>query len=107
MKKFFAIGIALALSGCGGTLVKDADLKSELERMGYTKVLLQPKRIDCGRYGKGKHYLGTRKDGAKVLGQICYKKASDHIEYKVDINKVVSGNKAKPGIDGTPFNKAD
>jgi len=103
MKKIIAISMLLALAACGsGTIVKDSDLQAHLQKMSYTKVMLMPKRLDCGRYGRGKHFIGTRKDGAKILGQICYRKASDHIEYKVDINKV---NPGKIDIDGTPFSK--
>lgn len=90
MKKIIAIASVLALSACGGPVVKDGDLKAKLESMGYSKVLIRKGKLNCGQFGSGKHFLGTKKDGTKVIGQICYKKAERDIQYKVDINQVIN-----------------
>lgn len=87
MKKILAFLPALALVACGQPVVKDGDLRAKLTSLGYTKVLIRPGKLNCGSFGKGKHFLATQKDGMKVIGQICYKKAERDIQYKVDINQ--------------------
>lgn len=88
MKKILAMTALLALAACGSQpIVKDGDLKNKLTSLGYTKVLIQPGKLNCGQFGRGKHFLGTQKDGDKVIGQICYRKGARDVEYKVDVNK--------------------
>lgn len=99
MKKILAFASALALAGCGGPLIKDGDLEAKLTSLGYSKVLIQGKRFSCGRFGQGKHFIGTKKDGTKVVGQICYKKGERDVQYNVAINKVLGG-KAASGVSG-------
>lgn len=87
MKKILAFTALLALSACGSPYVKDGDLTTKLTSMGYSKVLIRPGKLNCGQFGKGKHFLGTRKDGMKVIGQICYKKGKGDVQYNVAINQ--------------------
>lgn len=91
MNKFLALIPALALVACGGPVVKDGDLVKKLESLGYSKVLITKQKLNCGRFGKGKHFIGTKKDGSKVIGQICYKKADRDVQYNVAINKTITG----------------
>lgn len=100
MNKYLALIPALALAACGGPVVKDGDLKTKLESMGYSKVLIRQGKLNCGRFGTGKHFLGTKKDGTKVVGQICYKKVDGKVDYNVAINQVLG--KGGPLVTPTP-----
>lgn len=87
MKKILAMTALLALAACGSQpVVKDGDLKNKLTSLGYTKVLIQPGKLNCGQFGRGKHFLGTQKNGKTIIGQICYRKGASGVEYKVDVN---------------------
>lgn len=100
MNKFLALIPALVLAACGsGPIVKDGDLKTQLEKLGYSKVLITQQKLNCGRFGKGKHFIGTKKDGSKVIGQICYRKAERDVQYKVDINQTIVDTKGKTTLD--------
>jgi len=87
MNKFLVMIPALALVACGQPMIRDGDLQAKLKTLGYTKVLIRPGKLNCGQFGKGKHFLGTRKDGMKVIGQICYRKAERDVQYNVAINQ--------------------
>lgn len=105
MNKIIALLPLVALAACG-PIVKTGDLVSHLESQGYTKVMIQPKELNCGRFGEGHHFLGTQKDGTKILGQICYKKSGSTIKYQVDTNKVISGgNKSSTNGISDPWKK--
>lgn len=84
MKKFLLCLPILTLIACD-PVVTDGDLKVKVESLGYSKVLIQPKRLNCGRYGQGKQFIGTKAGGSKVIGQICYLKAARDVQYKVSI----------------------
>lgn len=99
MNKFLALIPVLALAACGQPVVKDGDLAKKLESLGYSKVLITKQKLNCGRFGKGKHFIGTKKDGSKVIGQICYFKASRDVQYKVDINQTIVDTNGKPAVD--------
>jgi len=84
MKKLLLFLPLVALVACD-PLVTDGDLKARLEALGFSKVMIQPARLNCGRFGQGKRFLGSNKQGQVVLGQICYLKAARDVQYKVDI----------------------
>lgn len=92
MKQIFAIFPLIALAACGGKIITDGDLKAKLESSGYSKVIIQPKRLDCGRFGQGKHFIGRTDQKKAVVGQICYKKLKDDVSFKISVIRTMDPN---------------
>jgi hypothetical protein len=86
--KYVVVLAALALGACGGKVVKLEDLDKHLQTQGYQKVIFQSGRLNCGRFGEGRHFVATKTKGTgkqMVFGQICYKKSKDTVDYKVSV----------------------
>lgn len=94
MKKILALAALVALSACGPAVVKDGELKAHLTTQGYTKILIRPGKLNCGQFGQGKHFLGTRKDGMALIGQICYKRVDGKLDFNVAVNKEIGQGKS-------------